>query len=501
MRLFGVDLGWALGNCCSTSTSTDANDSREYGDDWAVHREDGMKSTGATPRPSQIKVPSVSNSARSSRSKSGRPSLDLKGGFQGSELEIAREAEVMSEPGHGSELSCSTSGPCTPRIAHGRYPQFEEEMDQSDASSISVVSDFQLSPRSCAAVSDLFEAEGGEAASPGRMSASALLKKADATHGTGHSLEQAVRELVEENPSDSPFDGQVLVSLGERAEGSKKARPRSSSATGVQGTNSSRSSSRQKQQERSTSQRSRLGQHLEETQEEVQVQVRRSRRSSRASTEQAPSSPSVKVDEQGRLRTWSGPEKLGPIAKAASEKDIFRSFSVWSDGSTPTLVSSKSQSSCQTSNSRSTSKASVTSSRKLFSLATSEASSQGGASVAPQLSPCNPDSAVILVDWDDTLCPTSWVFDQIRRCPDNKALAAVEKASAERLEQHCAAVVAFLRAARAVARVAIVTLATEDFFHQSAETFLESAHIKDLFVELGIEVHFAERPTQMTFPA
>ena len=30
-------------------------------------------------------------------------------------------------------------------------------------------------------------------------------------------------------------------------------------------------------------------------------------------------------------------------------------------------------------------------------------------------------------DWDDTLCPTSWVFEQIRKCPDNKALAAVEK--------------------------------------------------------------------------
>ena len=27
----------------------------------------------------------------------------------------------------------------------------------------------------------------------------------------------------------------------------------------------------------------------------------------------------------------------------------------------------------------------------------------------------------------------------------------------------------------------------QDFFHQSAETFLESAHIKDLFVELGGE--------------
>ncbi|CAK9024200.1 Uncharacterized protein SCF082_LOCUS16518, partial [Durusdinium trenchii] len=69
-------------------------------------------------------------------------------------------------------------------------------------------------------------------------------------------------------------------------------------------------------------------------------------------------------------------------------------------------------------------------------------------------------------DWDDTLCPTSWVFDQIRRCPDNKALAAVEKTHGTKScagpAGHCAAVVAFLRAARAVARVAIVTLATED---------------------------------------
>lgn len=39
--------------------------------------------------------------------------------------------------------------------------------------------------------------------------------------------------------------------------------------------------------------------------------------------------------------------------------------------------------------------------------------------------PC--DLTVQAEDWDDTLCPTSWVFDQIRRCPDNKALAAVEK--------------------------------------------------------------------------
>eukprot|EP00913_Durusdinium_trenchii_P014284 g13402.t1 len=36
----------------------------------------------------------------------------------------------------------------------------------------------------------------------------------------------------------------------------------------------------------------------------------------------------------------------------------------------------------------------------------------------------------------------------------------------------------------------------QDFFHQSAETFLESAHIKDLFVELGIEVSWTNHGTR-----
>lgn len=106
---------------------------------------------------------------------------------------------------------------------------------------------------------------------------------------------------------------------------------------------------------------------------------------------------------------------------------------------------------------------------------------------------------MILVDWDDTLCPTSWVFEQIRKCPDNKALAAVEKASADLLREHSMTVVAFLRAAGACAQVAVVTLATQDFFNQSADTFLHEVRVKDLFEELGIEVHFAERPTQVSF--
>ncbi|CAJ1388623.1 unnamed protein product [Effrenium voratum] len=101
--------------------------------------------------------------------------------------------------------------------------------------------------------------------------------------------------------------------------------------------------------------------------------------------------------------------------------------------------------------------------------------------------------AVIIFDWDDTLCPTSWALEQIRNCPDTAALLEAEKAHTEQLDAHAAAVVALLRAARSCARVAVVTLATKEFFTQSAETFLEGARIKELFRELGIKVYFAER--------
>ena len=40
-------------------------------------------------------------------------------------------------------------------------------------------------------------------------------------------------------------------------------------------------------------------------------------------------------------------------------------------------------------------------------------------------------------DWDDTLCPTSWIFDQIRRCADNRALLAVERQLGTRTCMHC----------------------------------------------------------------
>ncbi|OLP91949.1 hypothetical protein AK812_SmicGene26298 [Symbiodinium microadriaticum] len=102
--------------------------------------------------------------------------------------------------------------------------------------------------------------------------------------------------------------------------------------------------------------------------------------------------------------------------------------------------------------------------------------------------------AVIILDWDDTLCPTTWAMNLVESAKSEEELMKMEMEYARQLEEHSAAVVDFLRAARKVARVAVVTLASEEFFQRSAETFLEGARISELFEELGIKVYFAKRP-------
>jgi len=102
--------------------------------------------------------------------------------------------------------------------------------------------------------------------------------------------------------------------------------------------------------------------------------------------------------------------------------------------------------------------------------------------------------AVIILDWDDTLCPTTWAMNLVESAKSEEELVKMEMEYARQLEEHSAAVVEFLRAARAVARVAVVTLASEEFFQRSAETFLEGARISELFEELGVKVYFAKRP-------
>mmetsp|Transcript_13093 Transcript_13093/g.24098 ORF Transcript_13093/g.24098 Transcript_13093/m.24098 type:complete len:568 (-) Transcript_13093:96-1799(-) len=108
---------------------------------------------------------------------------------------------------------------------------------------------------------------------------------------------------------------------------------------------------------------------------------------------------------------------------------------------------------------------------------------------SPSRNFCLPQNAVIIFDWDDTLCPTYWAGS-------NRTTEAIE-ASREQLIFHAQAVRTLLRSAHAVARVAIVTLATLDWVKASARRFLLNIDFEGLLRELEITVHSAKLDLKM----
>merc|ERR1719188_591353 len=78
----------------------------------------------------------------------------------------------------------------------------------------------------------------------------------------------------------------------------------------------------------------------------------------------------------------------------------------------------------------------------------------------------DPDNAVIIFDWDDTLCPTWWA-SAASGLEDNAVRLDVDLHRAE-LHQHTATVMTILRAAKEVARVGVVTLATREWVTSSS---------------------------------
>jgi len=350
-----------------------------------------------------------------------------------------------------------------------------------------------------------------------RMSANQLLQQANADNAAnaanvlqhpvgkkaGHTINDVIAlDMIDEVAKGSPLklspsaqhSKQVRTSQSSSSSQVHKGRSRSSSSASSGKGLLERNSERYKK-DRSPSARSRLDKHLEEYSPQDEKR-RKARRNSRASTEQAQATTQLPTkSDEGRHRTWSGPEESKGREKGRSI-DI-EAQSLWSDGTGGSTALNTRGSRTSTSTSKDSRRSPSTFSARMLG------GSKSSTADSPRKSPraISREDAVILVDWDDTLCPTSWVFEQIRRCPDNKALAAVEKSSGPLLDEHSKAVVAFLRAAHACAQVAVVTLATEEFFHQSATTFLENVRVSDLFKELGIEVHFAERPSQMSFPA
>mmetsp|Transcript_41929 Transcript_41929/g.98332 ORF Transcript_41929/g.98332 Transcript_41929/m.98332 type:complete len:602 (+) Transcript_41929:89-1894(+) len=94
-----------------------------------------------------------------------------------------------------------------------------------------------------------------------------------------------------------------------------------------------------------------------------------------------------------------------------------------------------------------------------------------------------PENAVIIFDWDDTLCPTFWAGS-------HRSTEALEAARVQLLE-HARCVRAILHSARAVARVAIVTLATNDWVKASARRYLPTLDLEEILRDLDITVHSA----------
>mmetsp|Transcript_9312 Transcript_9312/g.21514 ORF Transcript_9312/g.21514 Transcript_9312/m.21514 type:complete len:547 (+) Transcript_9312:72-1712(+) len=119
-------------------------------------------------------------------------------------------------------------------------------------------------------------------------------------------------------------------------------------------------------------------------------------------------------------------------------------------------------------------------------IATVSASRDG----SPSKNFCSPQNAVIIFDWDDTLCPTYWAGS-------NRTVEALE-ASRQQLIDHAQAVRTLLRTAHSVARVAIVTLATLDWVKASARRFLLNVDLEGLLRELDITVHSAKLDLKMT---
>jgi len=112
---------------------------------------------------------------------------------------------------------------------------------------------------------------------------------------------------------------------------------------------------------------------------------------------------------------------------------------------------------------------------------------------------------VIILDWDDTLLPTSFLRDamkiyptrcggQSHRTPGRKTKVTSRSSGfpcQAAIDSHCDLVRELLLAARSVAHVALVTLAERPWVHDSAEHFLPNLNLKRLLNDLDIPVYYA----------
>jgi hypothetical protein len=109
---------------------------------------------------------------------------------------------------------------------------------------------------------------------------------------------------------------------------------------------------------------------------------------------------------------------------------------------------------------------------------------------ARDMDPFSPSNAVIIFDWDDTLFPT-WFLG----CGSQDPLLSTSS-NQEAFLRHGETVLAALRGAREVARVAIVTLASKEWVHSKCELILPGGGFTRELRSLGISIYYADREHQ-----
>ncbi|CAK9109070.1 unnamed protein product [Durusdinium trenchii] len=108
----------------------------------------------------------------------------------------------------------------------------------------------------------------------------------------------------------------------------------------------------------------------------------------------------------------------------------------------------------------------------------------------------DPANAVIIFDWDDTLLPTTYILGTIIPSLAEEDRAGVLPESSEYKEQlaaHAHLVSFLLRAARRVARVAIVSNSLSPWVQASAARYLPGVDFEALFEELDLPVYYSRQ--------
>lgn len=125
---------------------------------------------------------------------------------------------------------------------------------------------------------------------------------------------------------------------------------------------------------------------------------------------------------------------------------------------------------------------------------------------------------LIFFDWDDTLCPTTYIWEDSRlkwnevaacfadssipghaplEIPPSTQAKVPEKTMLELFEEHQSAVIALLRLAATLGKVVILTLAEVDWVETSCRNFMPK--VLDALEELKIEVVYARKSLSNRF--